>query len=423
MPTEYRRNRKRWGYRVCRAGINYKKFAWHTKAEAKQAEAEFLSELKNNPAPPKNSMTALCAAYLIDSAAKRSQWRVDALRWNFAKWVLPHFGENTLASAVKFDDVERFVLAQRRRGVSNKTVWNLVVDVRALFNWALKRGLVRTNPVNKADLSVIKNRKPKKAALDLNEIDFAASLLDGYDRAYFDYMRYTGSRMDEANRAKWVDVDLEGGWVQVQGTKTEESAEIIPLAPVLREQLLKYRERYPDSELIFPGRSYQTKDRKIYSRRRFFEKIQRLTAKVRYAQAHPEMTEWQVVKAVQAENYKGGVKLTAKDLRDVFATVVMDNVKNPDTARRLMRHTSLQTTTKYMRLVKDRMQEAVKNLGQPLEASLGGGSGGKSLRKITQSDIMRELLVKLVRERNVRENVGGGGRSRTADAADMSRVL
>ena len=76
-----------------------------------------------------------------------------------------------------------------------------------------------------------------------------------------------------------------------------------------------------------------------------------------------------------------------------------------------------------MRLVKDRMQEAVKNLGQPLEASLGGNSGGKSLRKITQTDIMRELLVKLVRERSVRENVGGGGEIRTLDAADMSRVL
>jgi integrase len=94
-------------------------------------------------------------------------------------------------------------------------------------------------------------------------------------------MRYTGSRMDEANRARWEDIDLDRGWVQVQGTKTEESAEIIPLAPVLREQLVRHREKYPDVELIFPGRSYQTKDRKIYSRRRFFEKIQRLTAKAR----------------------------------------------------------------------------------------------------------------------------------------------
>ena len=301
----------------------------------------------------------------------------------------------------------------------------------------MKKGLVRTNPVNKADLSAVKNRKPKKAALDLNDIDFVAALLDGYDRVYFDYMRYTGSRMDEANRARWEDIDLDRGWVQVQGTKTEESAEIIPLAPVLRQELIGHREKYPDGELIFPGRSYQTKDRKIYSRRRFFEKIQRVTAKVRYAEAHPALTEWQVIKAVKAEKYQGGVKLTAKDLRDVFATVVMDNVKNPDTARRLMRHTSLQTTTKYMRLVKDRMQEAVKFLGNSLETGLGDRSGVNSQRKNAQNDIMREILLRLTRTRTLAGSArftsekfvgtegkfGGGGKSRTCDAADMSRVL
>jgi hypothetical protein len=101
----------------------------------------------------------------------------------------------------------------------------------------------------------------------------------------------------------------------------------------------------------------------------------------------------QVMKAVKAENYKGGVKLTAKDLRDVFGTVVMDNVRNADTARRLMGHTSLQTTTKYMRLVKDKMQQAVKFLGNCLEADLGGNSGGVSPRKNTQNDILIKLAI------------------------------
>ena len=58
------------------------------------------------------------------------------------------------------------------------------------------------------------------------------------------------------------------------------------------------------------------------------KKIQYLTAN-RYAEACPELSEWQVIKAVKAENYQGGVKITATDLRDVFATVVMDNVRNP----------------------------------------------------------------------------------------------
>jgi hypothetical protein len=84
------------------------------------------------------------------------------------------------------------------------------------------------------------------------------------------------------------------------------------------------------------------------------------------------------MKAVKTEDYEGGVKLTAKVMRDVFGTVVTENVRNTDTARRLMRHTSLQTTTKY--LVKDRMQNAVKFLGKPLEADFGGNSLRKNLR-------------------------------------------
>jgi len=234
--------------------------------------------------------------------------------------------------------------------------------------------------------------------------------------------------MDEANRAKWEDVDFNGGWIEVRGTKTEESADIIPLAPVLRAELEQHRQNYPDSELIFPGRSHQRNGKQIYSRRRYFEKIQHLTARIRYAQAHPELTPMQVMKAVKAERYKGAVKLMAKDLRDVFGTVVMDNVRNPDTARRLMRHTSLQTTTKYMRLVKDRMQNAVRFLGKPtdtriLEASLGGGLDGKIGRKTTQNDILTKLAIEGLRARITRGKVGGGGQIRTVDAADMSRVL
>lgn len=143
------------------------------------------------------------------------------------------------------------------------------------------------------------------------------------------------------------------------------------------------------------------------------------TARIRYAQAYPELTPLQVMKAVKAEKYQGGVKITCKDLRDVFGTVVMDNVKNPDIARRLMRHTSLQTTTKYMRFVKDRMQNAVKFLGQNLETNLGDQSWAKK----DKNDFLTKLAIDAIKRRINERKVGGGGRSRTYDAADMSRVL
>jgi len=132
------------------------------------------------------------------------------------------------------------------------------------------------------------------------------------------------------------------------------------------------------------------------------------------------MTAW---KELKKQNYPGGIKLTTKELRDYFATQVSAQVNDPNTVKALMRHTSLNTTSRYTRTVTERMKEAVQNLGKPLEASFGGNSGGKSIPKTTQNDKLTELRVRLLRVRNARENRGGGGRNRTYDAADMSRVL
>jgi hypothetical protein len=43
---------------------------------------------------------------------------------------------------------------------------------------------------------------------------------------------------------------------------------------------------------------------------------------------------------------------------------------DPSTLMRLMRHTSLNTTTKYMRPLHDSMRDALKNLGRILGADL-----------------------------------------------------
>ena len=109
MAVEYRRDRKRWGYRVCQAGISYKKYAWRTKAEAKQAEAEFLTDLKQNPPLPKNSLEAVCAAYLVEAAEKRSLHHLKSLRANFASVMLPFFRPDTLITAITEKEIEQYV--------------------------------------------------------------------------------------------------------------------------------------------------------------------------------------------------------------------------------------------------------------------------------------------------------------------------
>ena len=450
MGIEYRKDRKKWGYRVYRAGRSYKKFAWHTRTEAREAEREFLVELKTKPPIPKNTLGAVASAYLVESARKgRSQWRLDGLRWNFQKWTLPHFGENTLVTMIRPKDVEEFILKQKQRRVngkpiSNKTIWNLVTDLRGMFNWALKEGLVRENPVNKADLDPIRNRKPHKPPLNLEAVELAASVLKGRERVYFDFIRFTGLRKDEANRARWEDVDLDRGWLHVRGSKTEESDNYMPIAPALLDELAWPGKNDGGSEYVFPGNSSQTKGKKIYSRRRLFEKIERLTMTcadcglMGSATMHKSCSSCgvtlhrdtcgkcraQAVKKVRcgscgSESLRGGVKLRPKDMRDYFASEVAARVTDPNVVMRLLRHTSLTTTTKYLRTVKDRMQEAVKFLG----ANPGGESGGKSIPKTTQNDISPKVERIGITARYTWEKFGGGGRTRTVDSADMSRVL
>lgn len=261
MPTEYRKDRKRWGFRVCLHGRSYKRYAWQTKAEARQAEADFLAELSRNPPLPKNSFVAIVGGYLVASAeAGRSQWRLDALQLNFKRFVVPFFGDHTAVGDIGRKQVEAFVLDQKKRGVTNSTVWHLVTDLRACLNWAVREGVLATNPVNGADLSAIKNRRVSKPPLDPRMVDAAAMAIDNpQDRAWFDVTRFTGMRKDEANRLAWSDVNFELGMVRYPGTKTAESNTWLPLAPVAIYTLKQLKAASEaGNPLVFPGRSSQT---------------------------------------------------------------------------------------------------------------------------------------------------------------------
>lgn len=87
-----------------------------------------------------------------------------------------------------------------------------------------------------------------------------------------------------------------------------------------------------------------------------------------------------------------------------------------------MRHTSLATTTKYMRTVETRMREAVENLGcdSGYDSIAAKGPETSQLANLEQ---LQKVAIKLINQGFFKGKNGGGGQSRTADAADMSRVL
>jgi integrase len=449
MPTEYRRDREKWGFRFYLHGKTWKKYAWNTEREARDAEAKLRTELLEKPPIATDSLGNVAAAYLIHSAEEgRSRWRIDALRYNLNAFVLPFFKPETPMSAITEIDVESFIRHHRRRGVKNVTVWHYVKDIRALFNWAMKKPhkYCRVNPVMDADLDPIRKRKAVKPPLNPRDFERAFAVLNQYEKAWWKTMECLGLRMDECNRLLRTDPDFETGMIHIPGTKSAESECYLPMSPALQAELRAYLEtRADDSPYLFPGRGARTKGKKIYSRRRLFEKIRRVTAYNAYVEKNPASRPMKAWKELKAHGYPGGVKLSAKELRDFFATQVSAEVSDPTVVKDLMRHTSLNTTSLYTRKVKERMERAVANLGRSPGGKSGPDSGGKSwgqmernsLRKTVRNDILVNLLARRLTEKRAILNSesagekveetgsgdGGRSRNRTYDLAHVRRAL
>ena len=470
MAVEYRKNRGRWGYRFSQAGRNYKQYVWATKTEARKAERDRIKELEDNPPPPPTALSSVVSWYLIDSAApelERSRHRLDALNWNMKKFILPHFGETTLVGDIKTKQVDDFIRKHRKAGRKPKTVKNLFTDLNALFNYAVQEDLLKVNPAQKANRKLIGNIKPNKPPLNMDEILMMLSVLGDprvhiKERVYILFAITLGARMDEGNRALWADIRWSTRTIRIQGTKTEGSDVTVSIPPLLFNALVELHSQKEDSEFIFPGESPQTRNKKIYSRRRLFEKITRLSSScgdcnvVGGIVTRKVCTQCNAVlhrntcgqckgKAIKkrccshcgSEKVRNGVRLTPKDMRDIYASDAAANTKNPETLMKMMRHTSLATTTKYLRGVDDRMKQAAQNIGQKwikalnddgeiLEATLGGKLNAEKGGETTSNDILQNHQPRLespVTTRQSNKKFGGGGWTRTTDAADMSRVL
>ncbi len=87
-----------------------------------------------------------------------------------------------------------------------------------------------------------------------------------------------------------------------------------------------------------------------------------------------------------------------------------------------MRHANLSTTTTYSRRREELMRAAVKDLGVNFGVNQPPEDGPKRQKTAFWGNqhVSRD---RWITNDNIAEKVGGGGRSRTYDAADMSRVL
>ena len=368
MPVNRRKDTGKWGYRHWYRGKNYRKHAWSTREEGVEAYQEFLDRLKRE-IPIVDSNIPLVEAinqFLLYSArVGKSEWRLRGLRCNFGSFIIPFFGEGRRLKDVNHLQIESFIDEQSKRRISKNTINHYVTDLNALFNWAVKEEILSANPMRKVNRKRVRPDKVIKEGFTVDEIRRCESALEGEELLFFRFLKLTGARLSEALGARWEDIDYSNLEIILRGTKTMESLRKVPICRGLFETLKALEALKTDSPYLFHHKDGE----RILRRDKVFKKVFRAT----------------------------GIKITAKDLRDYFASTIAMGTDEytPDivTVSELLGHTNLNTTKRYLYSLKERRMRAVSILdevdGISTKISTGEGNKGGSGNLTTENNWWR----------------------------------
>ncbi|MBB5329452.1 tyrosine-type recombinase/integrase [Tunturiibacter gelidoferens] len=162
--------------------------------------------------------------------------------------------KKTYADELTHEDVIKFHGEMRKRGLSDRTVYNRHMNLRAFIIYL---GL---------DVKAVAGKSPKfeKTMPEIYETKelkaFFKALATDYDRLFFDLLLKTGLREREAMHLEWIDLSFERRTLQVRSKprynhKIKDSEEReMPLTAELVKELREYQEKNLSHRLVFGKR-------------------------------------------------------------------------------------------------------------------------------------------------------------------------
>jgi integrase len=147
-------------------------------------------------------------------------------------------------------------LTQAAAATSDATANRVRASLSAFYVWAMKQGLVETNPVA---LTERRSETSRDRVLDANELrEIWATLGDDTYGAVCRLLILLGSRRDELGALKWSEIDLDRALISLppERTKNKRAHEIPLSAPALAILRAQSRHVLPDGterDLIFGG--------------------------------------------------------------------------------------------------------------------------------------------------------------------------
>lgn len=241
-----------------------------TRTQAEAALRRMMSEVKALAPEERITFEEAAKRYVhhVEHVMGRKPSTVQDYRIITDRHLAPHFG-GTSIDRIRPDDVASYIVLKSRAGLAIKTITNHLNFAHGVFQFAIKRGLIHSNPVAMCDRPRAPYRDPDIRFLNPDELErlLGAVALDDVlgptDHTLYVVAAMTGLRQGELVALRWRDVDFEANVVRVRrnltrgdwGTpKTRRSSRAVPLAERVATALESHlsRSHYrADDQLVF----------------------------------------------------------------------------------------------------------------------------------------------------------------------------
>lgn len=220
--------------------------------------------------------------------------------------------------------VRSWVLSLMDSGMNPRSVNRKIASLRAYFKFALKRDLIKRNPLEKIKLLKVQKELPSFAdEKQFSDVLDTTHFEEAQDQIIIELLYGTGIRLSELLQLRHSDFKKNEGVIKVLGKRNKER--VIPIARPLQEQIKKY---------IADKNQQKDLDLDPY-----------LIVNKSGGQAYP-MLVYRVVK-----NFLNAVQSTDKKsphaLRHSFATHLLNKGADLNAVKDLLGHSSLAATQVY----------------------------------------------------------------------------
>lgn len=210
----------------------------------RKAAAQRLRELERQPAAKADrtenspSLLKVLDEFLRHVKQRRSHGTYTMYDQK-GRHLLRVFGPDRTIGSLTRDDVKAYVAQREVEGAHGGTVYKEVVALRQCLKYALNEKLYHQDP--RAIFPEVRNQyEPRTRYLTEAQADDLLGQLQPHRAWWVLVAVYTGMRRSELERLRVEDIDLEGKWIRVPGTKTKKAKRVIPLPTALAKALPKF---------------------------------------------------------------------------------------------------------------------------------------------------------------------------------------